>query len=208
MTGAPRDVHAIVLAGGAATRFGGRKLLAPWRQGVLLDGAIDAALASPARTVILVTGSDREEVELAGMRRGGRISAVYAHDHALGLSASLRAGIQALPNSADAVFIFLGDMPRVPPAMAADLLSAIGSCRAAISAYRGQWGHPALLRRSLFDEVASLSGDTGARAILKALGADLAVVDTDDPGVLFDVDQPSDLEATIRPGAEEGVSRP
>jgi molybdenum cofactor cytidylyltransferase len=191
----PEDVHAIVLAGGAATRFGGRKLLAPWRQGVLLDGAIDAALASPARMVVVVTGSNREEVELAARRDGDRISTVHASDHALGLSASLKAGIRALPASADAVFVFLGDMPRVPHSIAAELLSAIGSRPAAVAAYRGQWGHPALLRRSLFDDVLSLNGDTGARVILKALGANLAVVETDDPGVLLDVDKPGDLDA-------------
>ncbi|MFC5069651.1 nucleotidyltransferase family protein [Flaviflagellibacter deserti] len=190
-----RDVHALVLAGGAATRFGGRKLLAPWQQGVLLDGAIDAALASPALTIVLVTGANRKEVERAAKRHGGRISAIHAADHGHGLSASLRAGIKALPASADAVFVFLGDMPRVPHSMAADLLSTIGSRPAAVPAFQGQWGHPVLLRRSLFDEVASLSGDIGARAILKALGTNLAVVDTDDPGVLLDVDEPNDLEA-------------
>ena len=36
-------LDAIVLAAGASLRFGGGKLLAPWGEGVLLDGALAAA---------------------------------------------------------------------------------------------------------------------------------------------------------------------
>jgi molybdenum cofactor cytidylyltransferase len=41
--------------------------------------------------------------------------------------------------------------------------------------------------------VAALSGDVGARSILQRLGARLALVETGDDGVLFDVDEPGDL---------------
>ena len=54
--------EALVLAAGSGSRFGGGKLLAPWNGGVLLDGALPAAFAAPARSVILVTGADGERV--------------------------------------------------------------------------------------------------------------------------------------------------
>ena len=51
-------LEAIVLAGGAGARFGGDKLTAPWRGGVLIDGALGAAFAAPVRSVTVVTGAD------------------------------------------------------------------------------------------------------------------------------------------------------
>ncbi|MFA5600050.1 MAG: NTP transferase domain-containing protein, partial [Phenylobacterium sp.] len=59
-TEAGAALEALVLAAGAGRRFGGGKLLAPYRGGVLLDGALAAAFAAPARAGRLVIGTDAE----------------------------------------------------------------------------------------------------------------------------------------------------
>ena len=61
------EFEAVVLAAGAGRRFGGGKLLAPWAGGALLDGALAAALAAPARRVIVVTGTAAAEVSRPGL---------------------------------------------------------------------------------------------------------------------------------------------
>lgn len=191
---------ALVLAAGAGTRFGGGKLLAPWGSGVLLDGALASAFAAPAARVILVTGFDAERVAAAARafaeRTGaaGRLAVVHAAAHAQGLSASLRAGLAAVPPEAQGAFVFLADMPKVPPDMAGRLAQAIGPRPAAAPAFEGRRGHPVLLRRALFEPLAALEGDRGAGAVLAGLGEDLALVAADDPGVVFDVDAPGDLK--------------
>ena len=87
--------EALVLAAGAGSRFGGGKLLAPWRGGVLLDGAHAAAFAAPARRVTVVWGADAA-VAAAATAYAARVGAenrlvrVQAERHADGLSASLR----------------------------------------------------------------------------------------------------------------------
>jgi molybdenum cofactor cytidylyltransferase len=190
---------ALVLAAGAGTRFGGGKLLSPYGSGVLLDGALAAAFAAPAGRVILVTGFDAEGVAAAARAfaeragEGGRLILVHAAGHAQGLSASLRAGLAAVPPEAEGAFVFLGDMPRVPPAMAGRLAAAIGPRLAAAPVFEGRRGHPVLLRRALFPRLAALEGDRGAGALLAGLGDEQAQVETDDPGVVFDVDAPGDL---------------
>src|SRR5687767_9122354 len=60
--GAAMELHALVLAAGTGSRFGGRKLLAPWGAGVLLHGALEAAYAAPVASVIIVTGADADAV--------------------------------------------------------------------------------------------------------------------------------------------------
>jgi molybdenum cofactor cytidylyltransferase len=192
-------LEAIVLAGGAGARFGGAKLTHPWRGGALIDGALGAAFAAPARSVTVVTGADAgvEAAARAFAERAGqaaRLRIVHCEGHAEGMGATLRAGIAALPADADGAFVFLGDMPLIPPAVMPMLAAALAAgASAAAPRHAGQRGHPVLFGAALFPQLKSLTGDQGARVVLKALGDRLALVETDDAGVLVDIDRPDDL---------------
>lgn len=193
--------EAIILAAGAGSRFGGGKLLAPWRGGVLLDGALAAAFAAPVRRVIVVTGSDAEAVAARARGWAGRVgvldrlAVVHAPDHGEGMGASLRTGAAALSPGLAGVFVFLGDMPRVPTGVAAQLAAAVkDGAPAAAAVFQGQRGHPTLIGAGLIPALLDLKGDTGARGVLKDLGQRLALIEAPDDGVLFDVDERGDLD--------------
>jgi len=194
--------EAIVLGAGAGARFGGAKLTAPWRGGRLIDGALAAAFAAPVRGVTLVTGADpalQSEAAAYAARagEGARLRIVHAEGHAEGMAASLRAGLASLPSDAAGLFLFLGDMPLVPAGMALRLAKAVGAgAPAAAPVFEGRRGHPVLFAAPLLPQLARLAGDEGARQVLAQLGPALALIETDDPGVVFDVDRPDDLAAT------------
>jgi molybdenum cofactor cytidylyltransferase len=190
-----RRLEAIVLAAGAGARFGGGKLLASWRGGALLDGALASAFAAPVRRITLAVGADAERVvaaaEAFASRRGepDRLTIVRAPDWALGLSASLKRAVAGLAPDVDAVFVFLGDMPLIPPDVPAALAEALSpDVEAAVPVFDSLIGHPALISASLFPLIMGLEGDRGARSLLEALGPRLARVAAPDAGVLFDVD--------------------
>ena len=193
--------EAVVLAAGSGSRFGGGKLLAPWGDGVLLDGALACAFAAPARGVSVVTGADAGRVAAAARAyaaragQAARLRIVEVRDHAQGMGASLRAGIAALPADTAAVFVFLGDMPRVPVAVLGPMAAALrAGAPAAAPAFAGRRGNPVLLGAALFPDLKALEGDQGARQVLQALGDSLATIEAPDDGVLFDVDEPGDLD--------------
>jgi molybdenum cofactor cytidylyltransferase len=193
-------LYALVLAAGLGSRFGGGKLLAPWRGGVLLDGALAAALDSPAEAVLLITGAEGPAVAAAGRAlaerrgQGGRLRCLLNADHAQGLSTSLKAGLAALPDEAAGVLVFLGDMPLVPPGLADRLAAALASgALAAAPVSQGRRGNPVAVSRALFPALWAISGDQGARPVLDTLGDRLVLIATDDDGVLLDVDRPEDL---------------
>jgi len=198
-TGAEQTrLEAVVLAAGQGSRFGGGKLTAASGSGVLLDGALGAAFAAPARAVTVVTGADPRvagaaERFAAGRGLTARLRIVHAADHAEGMAASLRAGIASLAPDAAGAFVFLGDMPRVPAGVPDALAKALAGHVAAVPVFQGRRGHPALFARELFPQILGLRGDEGARAILDGLGPALARVEAADAGVLFDVDTPGDL---------------
>jgi molybdenum cofactor cytidylyltransferase len=187
-------LEAIVLAAGSGSRFGGGKLLASWDAGVLLEAALAAAYAAPVRSVTVVIGADAEAVAAAARTFDPRTLIVHAPDHAEGMGASLRTGIASLPDDADGVFVFLGDMPRVPAAVLPRMARAlVDGALAAAPVWQGRRGNPVLLDRTLFPQLLALTGDAGARGVLQGLGDQLALIEAPNDGVLFDVDTPQDL---------------
>ena len=187
-------LEAIVLAAGFGSRFGGRKLLAAWGEGVLLDAALAAAFAAPVHSVTVVTGADAEAVAAAARAFDPRVRIVHAADHAEGMGASLRAGVASLPSDATGAFVVLGDMPRVPVSVLPKLAEALAAgAPAAAPVFGGRRGNPALIGRALFPDLLALTGDAGARSVLQGLGDRLALVEAPDDGVLFDVDEAGDL---------------
>ena len=178
---------------------GAAKLLAPYHGGVLIDGAVRAAMAAPVSRIIVATGHDGDAVAeavrtLAARDHPGRtVDVVYANRHREGLAATLCAGIVALSDDVDGAFVFLGDMPRIPLCIAAELASGIAERAAAAPVFKGRRGHPVLFAARLFPALSQLGGDRGAGGVLDRLGDDLALIAVDNDGVLFDVDRPSDL---------------
>jgi len=189
----------VVLAAGAGSRFGGGKLTASWRGGVLLDAALAAALAAPVRKVTVVWGADPKvatavRAYAASADAGDRLVLTQAERHAEGLSASLAAGIAALAPDCSGAFVFLGDMPRIPMAVLPRLAEALDQgALAAAPTFGGRRGHPVLFSASLFPDLLRLSGERGAASVVAGLGDRLTLVDAPDDGVLFDVDRPADM---------------
>lgn len=185
-------VAAILLAAGASRRMGAEnKLLIAGPDGrPMIAHSLERLRAFPFEPLILVLGHEGAAVAGALDPRG--ITLVQAPDHAAGLSASLRAGLAALPETVEAVLIALGDMPLVAQATIAAMLAAFRPGSVVVPRHRGETGNPVLWDRRFIAAMKQLSGDRGARSLLPAPPA-LIAVDVDDPGVLTDFDTPDSL---------------
>lgn len=197
---APADappVAALILAAGRSSRMGGpNKLLAPWRGLPLVRHVAEAACASRATPVLVVTGHESEAI--AAALDGLPVTIVPNPDHARGLSTSLRAGLAALPEAAAGALVLLGDMPRVTPAILDRLIAAFADrpeAKAVVPTLAGRRGNPVLLARDLFAGAMAMTGDTGARALVAAAGEAVSEVEVDDVAVLADIDTPDALAA-------------
>ena len=186
-----RSAHAIVLAAGGGSRFGGRKMLADWNGEPLVAAAARIALAAPVARVTVVTGADADDVEAAlAPLAGPRLATARNADWRTGIASSLRTGIDSLPEDAACALIFLGDMPLVPADIAARLLRALdGGAPAALTEFGGALGHPVAFSRALFARLRELDGDRGARALLASL-PETARICADEPGCIIDIDEP------------------
>jgi molybdenum cofactor cytidylyltransferase len=186
-----RTVAAIVLAAGRSRRMAPlNKLLVADTQGTpMVARVVDNVLASHARPVIVVTGHERDRVEEA--LAGRPVHVAHAEDYAEGLSASLKAGIAALPPEAEGVLVCLGDMPLVSGAMLDRLIAAFDpeEGRAIVMpTFRGKQGNPMLWAREFLPEILGISGDVGARHLVGRHGDRMVEVEMADDAVLRDFD--------------------
>jgi molybdenum cofactor cytidylyltransferase len=193
---------ALVLAAGSARRFGSDKLSAPFRGDPLVHHAIRAARAAPVTRVIVVCGPT---LDIGAWPGQPPVEPVRIASTAL--SDSLKAGVAAAGDAAGA-FVFLGDMPLIPHAVAGRLAAALGSAYAAVPQHGAANGHPVLLSSRAFADIAQLSGDEGAGRLLRQRG-DVVPVAIADDAILLDVDRAADLvrlenRGLVPPGGEIG----
>ena len=196
---APRSaptIAAVVLAAGRSRRMAPHnKLLVADRTGkTMIARVVDNVLSSNARPVLVVTGHQAEQVQNA---LGGRpVRYVHAPDYAEGLSASLKAGIAAVPEDCAAAVVCLGDMPLVTGRMIDRLLSNYDpeeGRKIVLPTFRGKQGNPMLWDRQFFQEILQISGDSGARFLLNKHLEALAEVEMADDAVLRDFDTTDSL---------------
>jgi CTP:molybdopterin cytidylyltransferase MocA len=185
MAGA-HEVAGLVLAAGGGTRFGDSpKLLADLGGRPVLEWSVRAqcAVAELARVVVVVGA---HAAEVAARVDFGRAETVLCPDWATGQAASLRQGLAALPGVSK-VIVTLGDAPLVTPAVIARFAGEPPRTRAT---YDGRPGHPVVLGPDEMTGLMSLSGDRGARDLLR--GGPVIEVGHLCSG--RDVDTPDDLE--------------
>jgi molybdenum cofactor cytidylyltransferase len=198
-------IAAIVLAAGQSTRMAPHhKLLVTDRAGKpMIARVVDNVLSSRARPVLVVVGHRAEDIRAA---LGGRpVIFVDAPDFAVGLSASLKAGLRALRESAAAALVCLGDMPLVTGRIMDRLIDAWDPDEGraiVVPTHKARQGNPILWDRSLFPEMLDLAGDVGARALLARHAELVAEVDVGEDAVLRDfdtVESLATLPARLRP---------
>lgn len=184
-------IGGLVLAAGAATRFGASKQIAELDGRPLVEHAIRAMTASPVGRVVVVLGAAAEQVSAAVEAHGADL--IVCNRWAEGQSASLACGLAEL-SDCEAAVVTLGDQPRMSPDAIRRVIAARGEGIEAVRAtYAGDPGHPVLLERSLFDRMRDVTGDHGARNLL--LSVPTREVPCDDLGGGEDVDTPAQLDA-------------
>lgn len=168
-------IAAVILAAGAASRFGSPK------QRLLLPRVLERVQASGVEEIVVVAGAYALEID-------ARV--VQCDDWERGPGASLRCGLEGLGPDVEAAVVVLADGPHLSPAAIDRVVAAWRKTGAEVVAasYDGDRGHPVLLARAAWDAVP----DEGARAIEPLLVA------CDDLGSPGDVDSADEWEEEPR----------
>ncbi|MFM8320353.1 MAG: selenium cofactor biosynthesis protein YqeC [Chloroflexota bacterium] len=166
------------------------KQLLLWRGRPLVRHVAEMALRAGLSPVVVVTGSAAEGV--AAALEGLPLQLVHNPDWAAGQSASMIAGLRALPDTTGAAVFLLADQPQIPETLVEALveLHAAGLAPVAAPLVDGRRANPVLFDRALFPELLAVTGDTGGRALFARHRP--AWLPWHDPSAALDVDTPAD----------------
>jgi len=190
------SVAGVVLAAGTSTRMGGpNKLLFDVGGEPLVRRSVARALAAGLAPVVVVLGHEAERVR--AQLEGVPCRTVMNAEYARGINASLKAGVAAVPATAEAVVVMLADMPFVTADMIAALVqryrAGVTRPPLVISEYEGINAPPMLYDRALFAELQQMEGEGCGKQVVKRHRTEAAVVQWP-AAALSDVDVPADYE--------------
>jgi molybdenum cofactor cytidylyltransferase len=185
-------IAALLLAAGAARRFGAPKLLQDLRGKPLVRWSAEAWTGAVDEVVVVVPPDHRD---LRDALAGLDVRYVVNESPERGIGSSIARGVASLAQDASAVMIALADEPWVDPHVTERVLEAWRTQTTMIvqPRFRGVPGHPVLFARAMFGELQTLTGDEGARAVVHRDPSRLAVLEVDAPEPA-DVDTPVDLD--------------
>ena len=182
----------LILAAGAASRFGSLKQLALIDGKPMLQHCIDTANSLFPDAVYTVLGNQSQQV-IDGIS-GTHV--IINPQWQRGLGSSIAAGIAYLQDHFDAILILLADQPRIKRHHLEQLIGLFKGEQVACSQYNSHFGVPAMFAKPYFTALSELTGDSGGKVLLESINpAPKSLVLGN---VSTDIDYPQDLAAFIQ----------
>jgi molybdenum cofactor cytidylyltransferase len=198
-----RPSAGVVLAAGMSVRLGRPKQLVEVGGKPMLARVLGAALSSALEAVTLVLGHEAEGIKGALEKdlSDPRLRTLLNPEYREGISSSLRAGLLPLVDDFPSVMFLLGDQPFMDARTINLLLERFWSSDKdiCVPVCQGERGNPVVFSRRFYGEILELTGDTGARGIIRANPERVLQVEIQDPRYFLDIDLEEDAR---RLGAE------
>lgn len=186
----PVRVAGVILAAGASSRLGRPKQLLDFGGQPLIRRVVRIALESRLDSVTVVLGAATDQIEpfLFDMD----VAVVINPDFESGQASSMRAGLSSLSEDVEAVIFLLGDQPTMTAENVDAVITSFQGSGAEIVQARyagGVSGHPVLFSRTLVPDLTSITGDEGARGVIRTHRDNVRYVD-------FDHEPPPDIDTS------------
>lgn len=202
MNGGPQGTDGtalLIVAAGRSARLGRPKQLLSLEGELLLQHSVRVAKEASLGPVVLVLGAHADEVQ-AGIDSNG-VDVVKNSEWSEGMAASIRAGIghvQTAYPHVQAVILMVCDQPLVSANLLLELHEAHQRTGKPIitCSYADTFGPPTLFHQTMFIELLQLTGDVGARSILKAHADNVEAIAFPEGAV--DVDTDADYQNLLK----------
>ena len=179
----------IILAAGRSARLGSPKQLLSYQGKNLLQHTIDIAFESEIGPIIVVLGSGIEEI--SAELNTNSLTIIENPYWENGMASSVVCGINAIYNlhpDTEAAILMVCDQPFVSAKLLKDLIKKQKDSGSSIvaSSYENIHGTPALFHKEHFNELSALTGDSGARSLIKSYAESIEAIPFDQGSIDID----------------------
>ena len=185
---------AAILSAGESRRMGSPKALATFQGKTFIQHLIEATRHPRIGMVRVVLGAGAANLQ---QQLGLDHSQVVINENwPQGQLSSIQAAIRSLPEGIEGLVLCPVDHPLVPREVVGALLREFDSRgkQIVLPKYRGKRGHPVIFASSLFPELLSASPEIGARQVVWAHADDVLEVETNEEGVVLNLNDPESLK--------------
>jgi molybdenum cofactor cytidylyltransferase len=191
------EIWAIILAGGESKRMKAPKMVLPFRGSTIIQKVIENVNASEVDKTMVVLGSSFEII--LNVITGMSITYCYNDNYKEGMLSSVKCGFRSLPKDLQAVLVFQGDQPLIPPETVNVVINAWRNSGKGIviPVTSGKRGHPLLIDRKYRDKIEVLKDDEGLRSLAGKFRDDVLEVEVNTPEILIDIDTQEDYVKAI-----------
>ena len=188
-------ISAILLAAGQSQRMGGdNKLIKKYNKKHLINHILDILIKSKIKKIIVVLGFQTSKVKKI-IVRNKKISFVYNKNYKFGMASSIKIGLKRISKKNIGFLIIHADMPKISRKIINKIYEAIKSKDKEIfvPTYKRKLGNPVGFKYSMLKSLKKITGDRGAKKIIKKNKKKLYLVKVNSKSIFNDLNTPRDF---------------
>jgi molybdenum cofactor cytidylyltransferase len=196
-------IVAVILSAGESSRMGRPKALLPVDGVRFIEKIVSALKSTDVENIVVVLGHKAEEMrqKISDLP----VTILVNHDYKQGQLSSLQVAIRHLESSSegspvDGILVHLVDHPYISATLVDLMIDRFYETKKLIVVprFQGRRGHPVIFARPLFSELLAAGPDQGAKPVVHAHHDDTLEIDTEDEGVLIDIDTPEEYRLHVK----------
>ena len=182
-------ISAIILAAGLSKRMElGNKLLLEKKETPIIKITLDKIKAAKVKEIIIVLGKNSKSFK--NVIEDKSVKLFFNSNYKNGISSSIKKGIEKVDNSCEGALICLADMPSIKTSTYNKIIDAFYKYKKQniIPYFNKKKGNPVLFSKSYFKYITNITGDVGARNLIRKNKKDFKKLTVTDEGILEDID--------------------
>ena len=190
-------ITAILLAAGQSKRlFNQNKLIKNFKGKLLVNYAVQSIIKSKIEKLIIVLGFEYLKVKKK-INKNKKIKFVINHNYTRGIASSIKCGLKKISNKSDGFIIVQADMPEIGKNILNKLYKEIKTNKKEIFVPRknNKIGNPIGFKLSMINQLKKISGNRGAKFIIKKNKSKIKYIRTKSLGIFKDIDLNKDFNS-------------
>jgi len=190
-------ITAILLAAGQSKRlFNQNKLIKNYKGKPLINHAVQSIIKSKIEKLIIVLGFEYLKVKKK-INKNKKIKFVINHNYTRGIASSIKCGLKKISNKSYGFIIVQADMPEISKNILNKLYKEIKTNKKEIFVPRknNKIGNPIGFKLSMVNQLKKISGNRGAKFIIKRNKSKIKYIRTKSLGIFRDIDSNKDFNS-------------